>query len=353
MSFFNRVFHRPDTAQEQPRAASEETLPVGNRQQADAPALAMIGRAFRPSIWAIGGGKGGVGKSLVAANLAIMLTRTGSKVLLVDADLGASNLHTFLGIESAGKTLSDLLTGKTADLQSVANRTQIPNLDLVSGAADTLDVGEYAATRLSTALRMRSDYDVVLLDMGPGTSPNSLDLFLTADHGILLTTPEPTSVENTYRFLKSLFLRRMKNILSGDERNASRTLLEKALQGRSPSELKTISDILTKMKTLNSGGQGGRLDFLGDARLSIIVNQTRSHEDKRIGPSIMKAGSDYFGVEINHLGDILFEDSVLESVRRKRPLALHYGSSNAAAAIEGCLKNLLSETNGRSRQGRA
>ncbi|MEK6790377.1 MAG: P-loop NTPase [Deltaproteobacteria bacterium] len=352
MSFFNRVFYRRDAAQELSGTASNEAMPDGSRRQANAPALVMADRAFRPSIWAIGGGKGGVGKSLVAANLAIMLTRTGSKVLLVDADLGASNLHTFLGIEGAGKTLSDLLTGKAADLQSVANRTPIPNLDLVSGAQDSLDTAEYAATRLCAALRTCADYDVVLLDMGPGTSASILDLFLTADHGILLTTPEPTSVENTYRFLKSLFLRRMKNILNGQEHGPSRTLLEKALQGRSLGEMKTISDILAKMKALNSGSSG-RQDFLGEARLSIIVNQTRSIEDKRIGPSMIKAGSDYFGVEINHLGDILFEHSVLESVRKRRPLALHHANSGAAMAIEGCLKNLLSTGNVHSRRSRA
>ncbi|MBI5235097.1 MAG: P-loop NTPase [Deltaproteobacteria bacterium] len=338
MSFFNRVFYRQDTAID----ADQRERPSG------AGGLVMAGRVFRPSIWAVGGGKGGVGKSLVAANLAIMLTRTGRRVLLVDADLGASNLHTFLGIEGASKTLTDLLAGKAADLKSVANRTLVPNLDLVSGAQDSLDAAEYAAGRLCAALRGSSGYDVALLDMGPGTSPSILDLFLTADNGILLTTPEPTSVENTYRFLKSLFLRRMKNILNGQEAGPSRALLEKALQGRSLGEVKTISDILAKMKTPGSDRQ----NFLGDAQLSIIVNQTRSIEDKRIGPSMMKAGSDYFGVEINHLGDILFEDSVPESVRKRRPLALHYGSSGAAMAMEVCLKNLLSR-DGRSRRGRA
>ncbi len=340
MSFFNRVFYRQDTAIDADR----------RERPSDSPARAMAVRAFRPSIWAIGGGKGGVGKSLVAANLAIMLTRTGRNVLLVDADLGASNLHTFLGVEGASKTLSDLLTGKAADLKSVANRTLVPNLDLVSGAQDSLDAAEYAATRLCAALRMRSEYDVVLLDMGPGTSPSILDLFLTADNGILLTTPEPTSVENTYRFLKSLFLRRMKNILNGQEAVPSRTLLEKALQGRSLGEVKTVSDILAKMKALSSGAEGGHQDFLGDAHLSIIVNQTRYIEDKRIGPSMMKAGSDYFGVEINHLGDILFEDSVPESVRKRMPLAIHHANSGAAMAIEGCLKNLLSAGNVHSRR---
>src|SRR4051812_19367422 len=91
-------------------------------------------------IWAIGGGKGGVGKTLITANFAITLAKAGASVTLVDLDLGGANLHTCLGVEQTTHTLSDLFSPDVKNLNELATPTQIPNLSLISGAQDSLNV---------------------------------------------------------------------------------------------------------------------------------------------------------------------------------------------------------------------
>src|SRR6218665_3842829 len=162
-------------------------------------------------IIAVGGGKGGIGKSLVSSNLGVALAAKGQRVLLVDADLGGANLHTCLGVAQPTATLSDFLLRPKARLEDVILPTGVPNLSLIAGALDVLDAAniKYAhKQRLLRSLQTQS-VDYLILDLGAGSSFNTLDFFIIADHGVLVLLPEPTSVENAYRFVKAAFYRRL------------------------------------------------------------------------------------------------------------------------------------------------
>ncbi|MBI3179572.1 MAG: P-loop NTPase, partial [Deltaproteobacteria bacterium] len=156
---------------------------------------------------AIGGGKGGIGKSLLAANLAIHAAELGKQVIVIDADLGGANLHTCLGMKPPQVTLSDFVNRKVKDLEAVVTPTPIKGLGLVSGALDLLGAANPKYTQKLRLLRevTRLDVDVVIIDLGGGTGFNILDFFLIADHGILTAMPEPTSIENAYRFIKAAY----------------------------------------------------------------------------------------------------------------------------------------------------
>ncbi len=164
----------------------------------------------------VGGGKGGVGKSLISANLGIELARRGRRVVLVDADLGGANLHTCLGIEMPRRTLSDFIERKTDRIEDVVTPTGIPNLGLISGALDDLDAANPRYAQKMRLLRhvQGMDVDFAILDLGAGTHLNVLDFFLVSDHGVLVLVPEPTAVENAYRFVKAAFWRRVRNVAS-------------------------------------------------------------------------------------------------------------------------------------------
>ena len=89
-----------------------------------APGPRGTARSKRPGtrarrILSVGGGKGGIGKSLISANLAIALARRGKRVVLVDADLGGANLHTTLGLDLPRRTLSDFIDRKVERLEEV------------------------------------------------------------------------------------------------------------------------------------------------------------------------------------------------------------------------------------------
>lgn len=303
-------------------------------------------QSFGANVWAIGGGKGGVGKSLMASNIGLLLSKLGKKVLLIDADLGAANLHTFLGMEGGRAALSAYLKEEISELGSLIIKTPFPGLDLISGAKDSLDVADVSTakiSRLKEALR-RVEYDYVVLDIGPGTSANLLDMFLISNEGIILSTPEPTTIENNYRFLKCLFLRKIKTLADAQEDGRLKDLLQKIFSDRWAQRVKTVADIMDSLSSLDPE-QGRYLkEHIAASKISMIMNQTKKADDRTIGPSIKKACSDYFGIEISYLGSVSYEESVVDSIRTRKPLAAHYAASGAAKAIEGCLHQLLNRT---------
>lgn len=191
----------------------------------------LLDFSHRQKVWAIGGGKGGVGKSLVTANTSICLALMGHKVITVDLDLGGANLHTCLGVPIPDKTLSDYLTKKVSNLSELLTPTSIPNLGIISGAQDEMGMANLKHMHKNKILAKLSelDADFILFDLGAGTSNNTLDFFISADQGILTVLPEPTSIENTYRFIKSVFYRRLAQV---DELLEIRPLIDQAMNAK-------------------------------------------------------------------------------------------------------------------------
>jgi flagellar biosynthesis protein FlhG len=151
-----------------------------------------------PHLVAVGGGKGGVGKTLVVANIAAALAQAGRRVVAVDTDLEGANLHTVLGVGAPRASLADYVAKRESDLRKLLVDTPIPGLRLIAGTQGHLCAPQprsYRRLSLLGELR-RLPADFVLVDLGAGTHPSVMDYFLVGDDGILVLTPEPTSVEN-------------------------------------------------------------------------------------------------------------------------------------------------------------
>lgn len=297
----------------------------------------------RPRIIAVGGGKGGVGKTLLTSNLGIMLSQTGRSVLLVDADLGAANLHTFVGETRNPAPLSRFLKGEITRIEQVTSKTNIPNLELVSGSRDSMDIANFDASN-STVLKhglMSTRHDFVIMDLGPGTSNSMLDFFLMADHGILVVTPEPTSVENTYRFIKCLLLRRMKMLQESEEGGELRELLRKILFSTPRTGALTISGLLDELKRHDNHSGETLEKVMRGTDISLIINQARTPDERLLGYSIARACADFFTLKVNILGHVPYSDEIMESVRTRRPLAISHRNSPAAREIESILQGIL------------
>ena len=165
-----------------------------------------------PQIWAVGGGKGGVGKSVIASSLAAAIAGTGRRCVVIDVDLGGANLHTLLGVSRPLRTLSHLLTGEVASLAELMVPTSVPNLWLVSGNHALLDMANPKHSQKEKLFRhIRGlDVDDVVLDLGAGSAFNVLDFFLLARRGLVVVTPEPTAIENAEHFLKAALYRSLR-----------------------------------------------------------------------------------------------------------------------------------------------
>ena len=310
----------------------------------DAPTLKLLNlrptgpvpaRSVRPSparagrVVSIGGGKGGIGKSLVAVNLAIELARRGEKVVLVDGDLGGANLHTCLGIDRPRRSLSDFIERRTARIEDVVTPTGIPNLGLVSGARDAFGGDDAANPKYAQKLRLLRhiqgmQVDHAIIDLGAGTHLDVLDFFLVSDHGILVLVPEPTAVESVYRFVKAAFWRRVRNVVSvyGFEAQLRSVMGEGTF--RSPVEI-----VAALSARHPEAGQlvSAQLEAF---RPRLVVNQARTAQDAEIGHAVVSAWRKFFGLEMDYLGHIPYDLELWRTARARRPLLA--GSPDSPAA---------------------
>jgi flagellar biosynthesis protein FlhG len=292
-----------------------------------------------PRIWAVGGGKGGVGKSIMAINLGVAVARLGHHCVLVDADLGGANLHTLVGLPRPKATLSALFTD-AASLGDLVTPSGIANLDIISGAQALLDMANPKHAQKVKLIRqlMTLDADVIVLDLGAGSSFNVIDLFNSSHTPITVVVPTPTSIENAYHFLNAALHRRFKQAVAKAELTelANQALEEKHIHGiRSPRDL--IRYI--RRESPEAGLAIERM--MAALRPKLIVNQIRRQEDMDLGSKIAEACRDFFGVVMEPLGYVRIDDRVISSVLAKKPLLVSEPNCQFSAVIEGMAMRLI------------
>ncbi len=290
-------------------------------------------------IWAIGGGKGGVGKSLIASSLSIALSRFGHKVVAIDLDLGGANLHTTLGVDLPKRTLGDFFA-KRASLGDCITPTTVPNLSIISGALDAVGVANIGPQdKIEVLSRMRDiDADYLIFDLGAGTGANTVDFFLAADVGICVLLPEPTSIENVYRFIKSAYYRRLQH--SRYLKDVSH-LIDMAMDSKNPLGIKSPSDLFAEVNKANPEAGMRLKEQIERFRPKLIVNQARTEVDIDVGFSVKTVCKKYFGIDMDYVGYLDHDSAVWQAVRRKRPLMLEFPNSRLVSHIERIVHYLL------------
>jgi len=176
-------------------------------------------RRPKPLIIAVGGAKGGIGKSMLAANLGVYLASRGRRTTLVDMDLGAANLHLYLGLWGLKHHIDDYLDKKVQDLDEIAVETAY-GPKLIGGGSRRLGSSNLPFARKLKLLRAIRciDTDYVIIDLGGDTAYNILDFFLIADYGIVMTSCDPAAYLDAYTFVKMSLHRRLLRIF-GPESN--------------------------------------------------------------------------------------------------------------------------------------
>ncbi len=294
----------------------------------------------------MGAGRGGVGKSLVAVNLAVYFAQLGKTVVLVDSDAGGSNLHSHFGLVAA-RAEPDVGERGAAALRSALAPTSVPGLWLLPAAHDavtpalTLRAGRKA--RWLAALRaLPAEYLVV--DVGPGQGDLALDLMLAADVPIAVTVPEPPAIETTYRFLRAAFRHRLRRSISRDKLRVS--ILDRALadMGMLPPPIDLVQKLAKTDKTLAEIAWAQAQAM----RLQLVVNQTRVRTDTELGAWMSGLVSRHFGVALDELGHVEHDDTVWLTVRRNKPLLVDSPASKSARNIERIARRVLALTTTKS-----
>jgi len=294
---------------------------------------------IQKAIFAVGGGKGGTGKSFLAANLAIEMGSRQGDVVIVDADLGGPNLHTLLSVKENGKDLGEFLRNNASRLAEVMTATPYPGLKIIKGSENSLFLANLNHLKKLKLIRQIRTLpaESVILDLGTGSAYNTLDLFVIARPGILVVTPEPTAVENTYHFLKSCAVRILKlyaryyKIADLDQR------VTEGLES-SPSTLRSFLDGL-----VSRGEPSGQilLAALKNFKPRLVVNKARSEKDGLLGISIVDVVQKYFMIEAELLGTIPYDERVHWSLKKFAPFILEYPESSVSEALRVIAQKLL------------
>ncbi|MGD8701277.1 MAG: P-loop NTPase [Desulfosarcina sp.] len=299
-----------------------------------------------PSIYPIGGGKGGVGKSFIAASLGALMAKSGRRVALVDLDLGASNLQTFLGMPSPKKGLDRFLDKSSPSLESVAVATPISNLFFVSSCNCSMEIANlFYAQKLKLIKAIKElPFEYVLIDLGAGTNFNTLDFFLTSSRGLFVCTPEPTSIENAFRFIKAVYLRHLKQLVKRHDFDPR----VKASVMDSDSSALAAQDIMKIVSTYDPGKTPFFKSRIGQFRFKLIMNQFRKSVDASLGERIVSACNRHFYSPFDYLGRVDFDDQVIDSIYARSLYVKNHPTAAATLKLRQIAESLTNSWPGPS-----
>jgi flagellar biosynthesis protein FlhG len=269
---------------------------------------------IKDKFWAVGGGKGGVGKTVVTLLLGASLARLGRKVILVDADLGGSNLHTFVGIRYPEYTLVDFITKRVDSLEQVVMDTPIENLRLICGADDILGIAnpKYTQkTRLFSHLK-KLDADIVLLDLGAGSSFTTIDFFLYAPNKIVVLTPQVTSIQNAYGFIKASLYRKLNEAFSKD--GEAQELLKRTSRLAEGEPIDSMAKLFEAFNDLGEEYQQTLMECLKEINIKLLVNMVNYPNEKNVSNIVRSVAKNYLNLEVESLGTVQYDTLLHESI---------------------------------------
>lgn len=288
----------------------------------------MIGMQILP----IASGKGGVGKSLLSANLAIALGQAGKKVVLADLDLGASNLHLAIGHNVKSNSIGTYLTEKS-DFKSIIEPTEYENVSFIAGDSQIPGLTTLKAAQKAKLLRdfHSIDADYLILDLGAGTHQIILDFFLQSPQGILVTAPTVTATLDGYLFLKNCVFRLMyttyKRGTPGHE------FLDKVRKNSAQMKSLYIPQITQALEQVDPENTK-----LFKARMKqfcprLILNMISDPKEANNATRVRNSCKQYLGLDIDYLG-LMYRDQLQEKALSSRlPVTIYKPHSVLSQAI--------------------
>lgn len=242
-------------------------------------------------IIAVTSGKGGVGKTNIAVNLALALRQLDYRVALVDVDLGLANVDIILGV-TPPYTLGHVFRGEKTIDEIIAEGPL--GLQVLAGGSGVADLANLNGWRLevfiSSLERLNKEYDFIILDTGAGIHRNVLSFVLATTEVLVVTTPEPTAITDAYGLIK-------------------------VIKQRSP-----------------------------DAEVRLIVNMAKNpNEAEMVAEKLNSVLREYVQWEVDYLGYVLYESQVNKAVAEQMPILLSYPSSMTSRSLKRIASTIAGE----------
>ncbi|OJF77643.1 MAG: ATP-binding protein [Treponema sp. CETP13] len=242
--------------------------------------------ANKTRIIAITSGKGGVGKTNIAVNMAISYAQAGKKVILIDGDLGMANVNVLLGV-SPKANLLDVVNNRRR-MSDIVTETEY-GFQFVPGAngfSRIANLTEKEMKNFAKEFSTLSNADIIIIDTGAGIATNVLGLLTAADDVYVVTTPEPTSITDAYSVIKIIATEMLEN----------------------------------------------------RPNLKLIVNKVHSSsEGKRVAERIITIVAQFLNYQIDYLGFVYEDTTVPSSVLRQKPFLI----TKPDAKCSICIKHIV------------
>ncbi|MFP4376873.1 MAG: P-loop NTPase [Spirochaetales bacterium] len=271
----------------------------------------------------IASGKGGVGKSLVAANLGILLAKAGYHVTLADLDFGGSNLHLLLGVSGTADGVGAFLNDSNRDFASVVHKTDYKNLAFIPGDNEIPGLANLTSGQKRKLIsRLRAlEGDFLILDLGAGTSFNVMDFFLLSGTGLVVTTPTPTALVNAYLCIKNALFRLLTSTIKRGTR-ADEVFRELA-KDTGKMQRTFLPDIVAQIAAVDPETVDRYRDAAAHFRPRIVMNMLDDPKDAEKVAKLRSSCRHYLGIDIEHFG-ILYRDEFQNvSLQSRLPIVLY------------------------------
>ncbi len=242
---------------------------------------------------AVTSGKGGVGKSSVSINLAIQFTKMGKKVIILDADFGLANIEVMFGVIPkynlsdlmfSGKELKDIITDGPEGVRFISGG---------SGIAKLVNLDKEQVKRLVNKLsELENMADIIIIDTGAGISPTVMEFLVASPETIIVTTPEPTSITDSYALLKAL----------------------------------TMHENFRK----------------SEARIKMIANRVSSeNEGRNLYEKLNMVVMKFLDINIEYLGIIPQDNNIIKAVMKQKPVSLIYPNAVSTRHFEEISERIM------------
>lgn len=289
----------------------------------------------------VASGKGGVGKSLLSANLAIALGQQGKKVVLVDLDLGASNLHLVIGQKPGAASLGSWFTEKS-DFKDIIQQTDYQNVSFIAGDSqipDLTSLKHVQKVRLIKNLK-NIDTDYIILDLGAGTHQFILDMFLLSPQGIVVSAPAVTATLNGYLFLKNATFRLLYTTFKRG--TPGRAYLDNLKKDSATMQKLYIPNLIQFLANCDPANTQIFISRMQQFRPRLVMNMIEDPKDADRAQRIKSSCNQYLGLEIEYLG-LMYRDMLQDkALASQLPVVVYKPQSVLGQAIYRIADKIIS-----------
>lgn len=287
----------------------------------------------------VASGKGGVGKSLFSANIAICLANEGKSVLLVDLDLGASNLHSMLNI-TPQKSIGTFLKTKI-NFSDIIIESGIKNLNFIAGDSDIPELANITASQKKTIIKNLKalEYDYLVIDLGAGTTFNIIDFFLMSKRGVIVTAPTVTATMNAYLFLKNIIFRLLSSVFKRGTKGNE--ILKTIKQNSIDLQRVYIPNLLLKLESEDPENYSKFNKLFKNISPFMIFNMLKTPNDIGKTEKIIKSAKNYLSINLQSVGAIYKDEMVDQALNNKIPITIYKPTSLTSKSIKKIAKKLI------------